>query len=125
MLRLFAHGTWSDYKNNAGRLLQLAPDQVLKLKQLTVLTLAETNKVCYPDFIPFLQSFAFPFGILSSFLVASEAIKSFMNIVHVISVKKLWSSRLKSELKLYQRSLRRRLQPFRPWKGNSTTHTLW
>ncbi|GLT84313.1 hypothetical protein SLE2022_025490 [Rubroshorea leprosula] len=45
MLRLFAHGTWSDYKNNAGRLPQLAPDQVLKLKQLTVLTLAETNKV--------------------------------------------------------------------------------
>ncbi|GLT84308.1 hypothetical protein SLE2022_025440 [Rubroshorea leprosula] len=45
MLRLFAHGTWSEYKNNAGRVLQLAPDQVLKLKQLTVLTLAETNKV--------------------------------------------------------------------------------
>ncbi|XP_048334731.2 COP9 signalosome complex subunit 7 isoform X2 [Ziziphus jujuba] len=45
VLRLFAHGTWSDYKNNAGRLPQLAPEQVLKLKQLTVLTLAETNKV--------------------------------------------------------------------------------
>ncbi|KAL9434831.1 hypothetical protein AB3S75_021156 [Citrus x aurantiifolia] len=45
MLRLFAHGTWSDYKNNAGHLPQLVPDQVLKLKQLTVLTLAETNKV--------------------------------------------------------------------------------
>ncbi|KAF8028966.1 hypothetical protein BT93_E1591 [Corymbia citriodora subsp. variegata] len=45
VLRLFAHGTWSDYKSNAGQLPQLVPDQVLKLKQLTVLTLAETNKV--------------------------------------------------------------------------------
>ncbi|KAE8694195.1 COP9 signalosome complex subunit 7 [Hibiscus syriacus] len=44
VLRLFAHGTWSDYKNNSGSLPQLVPDQVLKLKQLTVLTLAETNK---------------------------------------------------------------------------------
>uniref|UniRef100_A0A5B7ALS9 Putative COP9 signalosome complex subunit 7 isoform X2 n=1 Tax=Davidia involucrata TaxID=16924 RepID=A0A5B7ALS9_DAVIN len=45
LLRLFAHGTWSDYKSNAGHLPQLVPDQILKLKQLTVLTLAETNKV--------------------------------------------------------------------------------
>ncbi|XP_054791862.1 COP9 signalosome complex subunit 7-like isoform X4 [Prosopis cineraria] len=45
VLRLFAYGTWSDYKSNAGRLPQLIPDQILKLKQLTVLTLAETNKV--------------------------------------------------------------------------------
>ncbi|XP_039035793.1 COP9 signalosome complex subunit 7-like [Hibiscus syriacus] len=45
VLRLFAHGTWSDYKRNSGRLPQLVPDQVLKLKQLTVLALAETNKV--------------------------------------------------------------------------------
>ncbi|XVF79767.1 hypothetical protein PTKIN_Ptkin15bG0016100 [Pterospermum kingtungense] len=45
LLRLFAHGTWSDYKSNTGSLPQLVPDQVLKLKQLTVLTLAETNKV--------------------------------------------------------------------------------
>lgn len=45
VLRLFAHGTWSEYKSNAGRLPGLMPDQVLKLKQLTVLTLAETNKV--------------------------------------------------------------------------------
>ncbi|KAB2052191.1 hypothetical protein E1A91_A12G104800v1 [Gossypium mustelinum] len=45
VLRLFAHGTWSDYKSNSGSLPQLLPDQVLKLKQLTVLTLAETNKV--------------------------------------------------------------------------------
>ncbi|KAF5469969.1 hypothetical protein F2P56_010523 [Juglans regia] len=45
MLRLFAHGTWSDYKRISGHLPQLVPEQILKLKQLTVLTLAETNKV--------------------------------------------------------------------------------
>ncbi|KAH6779704.1 Proteasome component domain protein [Perilla frutescens var. hirtella] len=45
LLRMFAHGTWSEYKIVASRLPQLIPDQVLKLKQLTVLTLAETNKV--------------------------------------------------------------------------------
>ncbi|CAN6703995.1 unnamed protein product [Malus baccata var. baccata] len=45
VLRLFAHGTWSDYKSDASHLPHLVPDQVLKLKQLTVLTLAETNKV--------------------------------------------------------------------------------
>lgn len=45
LLRLFAHGIWSDYKSNADRLPQLVPDQILKLKQLTVLTLAETYKV--------------------------------------------------------------------------------
>ncbi|CAN4125948.1 unnamed protein product [Withania somnifera] len=44
LLRLFAHGTWSDYKSIAGRLPQLVSDQVLKLKQLTVLTLADTSK---------------------------------------------------------------------------------
>ncbi|KAG6400498.1 hypothetical protein SASPL_137335 [Salvia splendens] len=64
LLRMFAHGTWSEYKHKifcvtgalvlmvlmysidaAGHLPQLVPDQVLKLKQLTVLTLAETDKV--------------------------------------------------------------------------------
>ncbi|KAH7687554.1 COP9 signalosome complex subunit 7 protein [Dioscorea alata] len=45
LLRLFAYGTWSDYKSNSGGLPTLLPDQVLKLKQLSVLTLAETNKV--------------------------------------------------------------------------------
>ncbi|XP_047341495.1 COP9 signalosome complex subunit 7 isoform X1 [Impatiens glandulifera] len=45
LLRLFAHGTWSDYKDNAGQLPALVPDQILKLKQLTVLTLAESTKV--------------------------------------------------------------------------------
>ncbi|KAK2648939.1 hypothetical protein Ddye_016428 [Dipteronia dyeriana] len=45
LLRLFAHGTWTDYKSNAADLPQLLPTQVLKLKQLSVLTLAEANKV--------------------------------------------------------------------------------
>ncbi|KAK4744843.1 hypothetical protein SAY87_011155 [Trapa incisa] len=48
LLRLFAYGTWSDYKSNADRLPQLSADQILKLKQLTVLTHAETNKVVLP-----------------------------------------------------------------------------
>lgn len=38
----------------AGRLPQLVPDQVLKLKQLTVLTLAETNKVAVHVFTDFM-----------------------------------------------------------------------
>ncbi|KAG8391520.1 hypothetical protein BUALT_Bualt01G0196200 [Buddleja alternifolia] len=72
LLRMFAYGTWSEYKTRpeevaslcltmlgkpltvdlsnevtcgASSLPELVPDQVLKLKQLTVLTLAETNKV--------------------------------------------------------------------------------
>lgn len=35
------------FTGNASRLPQLVPDQILKLKQLTVLTLAETNKVSF------------------------------------------------------------------------------
>ncbi|XP_049401053.1 COP9 signalosome complex subunit 7 isoform X4 [Solanum stenotomum] len=45
LLRLFAHGTWSDYKSIACPLPQLVSAQALKLKQLTVLTLADTSKV--------------------------------------------------------------------------------
>nr|XP_043624078.1 COP9 signalosome complex subunit 7-like isoform X2 [Erigeron canadensis] len=45
LLQMFAHGTWSEYKSNASNLPQLMPEQVLKLKQLTVLTLAEATKV--------------------------------------------------------------------------------
>ncbi|KAE8692643.1 COP9 signalosome complex subunit 7 [Hibiscus syriacus] len=61
VLRLFAHSTWSDYKSNSGSLPQLVPDQVLKLKQLTVLTLAETNKL-------FLQLFELSFGGQTQYL---------------------------------------------------------
>ncbi|KAL5748422.1 hypothetical protein ACOSP7_025464 [Xanthoceras sorbifolium] len=49
LLRLFASGTWADYKSNAAALPQLLPAQVLKLKQLSVLTLAEVNKVLSYD----------------------------------------------------------------------------
>ncbi|MFS7979898.1 putative proteasome component (PCI) domain-containing protein [Helianthus anomalus] len=45
LLQMFAHGTWSQYNSNASKLPQLMPEQVLKLKQLTMLTLAEANKV--------------------------------------------------------------------------------
>ncbi|GFQ06535.1 cop9 signalosome complex subunit 7 [Phtheirospermum japonicum] len=51
LLTMFSHGTWSEYKSDASRLPQLVPDQVLKLKQLTVLTLAETNKVLPYDML--------------------------------------------------------------------------
>uniref|UniRef100_A0A6N2K1V2 K+ potassium transporter integral membrane domain-containing protein n=1 Tax=Salix viminalis TaxID=40686 RepID=A0A6N2K1V2_SALVM len=44
LLRLFAYGTWRDYKGNSALLPKLLPHQILKLKQLTVLTLSETNK---------------------------------------------------------------------------------
>ncbi|XP_015582801.2 COP9 signalosome complex subunit 7 [Ricinus communis] len=49
LLRLFATGTWRDYKRNASALPKLVLDQVLKLKQLTVLTLAQANKVLSYD----------------------------------------------------------------------------
>ncbi|KAK9120922.1 hypothetical protein Syun_018539 [Stephania yunnanensis] len=44
LLRLFAYGTLSDYKSRASCFPPLLPDQIRKLKQLTVLTLAETDK---------------------------------------------------------------------------------
>ncbi|XP_071736043.1 COP9 signalosome complex subunit 7-like isoform X2 [Rutidosis leptorrhynchoides] len=49
LLQMFAYGTWSEYKSKASNLPQLTPDQVLKLKQLTMLTLAESNKVLSYD----------------------------------------------------------------------------
>jgi COP9 signalosome complex subunit 7 len=51
LLRLFAHGTWSDYKNNEEMLPALEPQQSLKLKQLTVMTLAESSKVLPYDLL--------------------------------------------------------------------------
>ncbi|KAJ6695967.1 hypothetical protein OIU74_014970 [Salix koriyanagi] len=50
LLRLFACGTLRDYKGNSALLPKLLPDQILKLKQLTVLTLSETNKVLSYNF---------------------------------------------------------------------------
>ncbi|RAL48986.1 hypothetical protein DM860_001306 [Cuscuta australis] len=51
LLLTFAHGTWTEYKSIAERLPQMVPDQVLKLKQLTVLTLAESTKVLPYDLL--------------------------------------------------------------------------
>ncbi|CAM6091837.1 unnamed protein product [Calypogeia fissa] len=51
LLRLFAHGTWTDYKNNSRQLPPLHPEQQLKLKQLTVMTLAEKSKVLPYDLL--------------------------------------------------------------------------
>ncbi|KAK9065440.1 hypothetical protein SSX86_014839 [Deinandra increscens subsp. villosa] len=51
LLQMFAHGTWSEYNSKASKLPQLMPDQVLKLKQLTILTLAEANKVLPYDLL--------------------------------------------------------------------------
>uniref|UniRef100_R7WAG1 Uncharacterized protein n=1 Tax=Aegilops tauschii TaxID=37682 RepID=R7WAG1_AEGTA len=45
LLRLFAYGTLKDYKSNSSALPALLPDQARKLKQLSVLTLAESTKV--------------------------------------------------------------------------------
>ncbi|GLC36256.1 hypothetical protein PLESTB_000603200 [Pleodorina starrii] len=45
LLQLFAYGTWSDYQANAGSLPPLSEQQVLKLKQLTVASLASSQKV--------------------------------------------------------------------------------
>ena len=63
------------FAGNSGRLPELGSDQALKLKQLTVLTLAETNKVfllptpCFfnplADASVDLKQFAFLFSVLS------------------------------------------------------------
>ncbi|GFR46209.1 hypothetical protein Agub_g7748, partial [Astrephomene gubernaculifera] len=45
LLQLFAYGTWADYLANAGSLPPLSPAQQLKLKQLTVASLAACDKV--------------------------------------------------------------------------------
>ncbi|KAG2451919.1 hypothetical protein HYH02_003694 [Chlamydomonas schloesseri] len=45
LLQLFAYGTWSEYQANASSLPPLNEAQTLKLKQLTVASLAATEKV--------------------------------------------------------------------------------
>eukprot|EP00850_Spirogloea_muscicola_P008766 SM000047S16905 [mRNA] locus=s47:638320:640886:- [translate_table: standard] len=51
LLKLFAYGTWSQYKSRASTLPALQPQQALKLKQLTVITLAESAKVLPYDLL--------------------------------------------------------------------------
>lgn len=45
LLELFAYGTWSDYKGAKDALPVLSPQQTVKLRQLTVATLAATRKI--------------------------------------------------------------------------------
>ncbi|QDZ19552.1 PCI domain-containing protein [Chloropicon primus] len=45
LLLVFAYGTWSSYKKEGGRLPPISPEQQRKLRQLSVITLAEQNKV--------------------------------------------------------------------------------
>ncbi|EKX38821.1 hypothetical protein GUITHDRAFT_115147 [Guillardia theta CCMP2712] len=45
LLQIFAYGTYGDYVTNAGALPPLDESQKLKLKQLTIITLANQNKV--------------------------------------------------------------------------------
>ena len=45
LLLTFAYGTWSTYREQADRLPSVTPAQELKLKQLTLITLAGRNKV--------------------------------------------------------------------------------
>jgi len=51
LLRLFAHGTWPEYRALASSLPALSPPQQLKLKQLTVVALAEKSKVLPYDLL--------------------------------------------------------------------------
>lgn len=49
-LELFAYGKWSDYRDSMGtgvhQYTELNELQTIKLKQLTIVSLAEQNKVC-------------------------------------------------------------------------------
>ncbi|KAK2181311.1 hypothetical protein NP493_403g00021 [Ridgeia piscesae] len=47
LLKLFAYGTYNDYKANKDTLPELTPAQVKKLKHLTIVSLANKNK-CLP-----------------------------------------------------------------------------
>ena len=49
LLRIFAYGTWSDYKGRSGELPALSEAQALKLKKLTVVHLASSSKLLAYD----------------------------------------------------------------------------
>eukprot|EP00270_Netrium_digitus_P001598 TRINITY_DN1176_c0_g1_i2.p1 TRINITY_DN1176_c0_g1~~TRINITY_DN1176_c0_g1_i2.p1 ORF type:complete len:262 (-),score=77.41 TRINITY_DN1176_c0_g1_i2:273-1058(-) len=51
LMELFSYGTWSDYKSSAEKFPPLELQQQLKLKQLTVMKLAETAKVLPYDLL--------------------------------------------------------------------------
>ena len=56
-LELFAYGKWSDYRDSqtigAHQYTELNELQAIKLKQLTIVSLAEQNKVCRRSWIKF------------------------------------------------------------------------
>jgi len=45
LLKIFAYGTYPDYKRNAPNLPPLSPQMITKLKQLTIVSLSANNKV--------------------------------------------------------------------------------
>ncbi|KAK9904924.1 hypothetical protein WJX75_005723 [Coccomyxa subellipsoidea] len=56
LLQLFAYGTWSDYKGNIGSLPGLNDQQLLKLRQLTVVSIAESKKsIAYGELLQQLE----------------------------------------------------------------------
>eukprot|EP01114_Cavostelium_apophysatum_P019874 TRINITY_DN6516_c0_g1_i1.p2 TRINITY_DN6516_c0_g1~~TRINITY_DN6516_c0_g1_i1.p2 ORF type:complete len:280 (+),score=73.07 TRINITY_DN6516_c0_g1_i1:30-842(+) len=51
LLKIFAYGTYADYKNNSTSLPQLSHIQARKLKQLTIVTLAASSKMISYDLL--------------------------------------------------------------------------
>ena len=49
LLRLFAYGTWSEYKARAAELPELSEAQTTKLKKLTIVALAAQSKTLAYD----------------------------------------------------------------------------
>ncbi|EUC65690.1 auxin efflux carrier transmembrane protein, partial [Rhizoctonia solani AG-3 Rhs1AP] len=56
LLKLFSYRTWSDYKQLSGSLPQLNPTQATKLKQLSIVSLAERSRIlAYSDLLAYLD----------------------------------------------------------------------
>ncbi|CUA71398.1 COP9 signalosome complex subunit 7b [Rhizoctonia solani] len=56
LLKIFSYRTWADYKKLSGSLPQLNPTQATKLKQLSIVALAERNRIlAYSDLLAYLD----------------------------------------------------------------------
>ncbi|KAG8765706.1 hypothetical protein FRC12_007353 [Ceratobasidium sp. 428] len=56
LLKLFSYKTWADYKQLSGSLPQLNPAQSTKLKQLSIVSLAEQSRILsYSDLLTYLD----------------------------------------------------------------------
>ncbi|KAJ1310692.1 hypothetical protein OPQ81_009218 [Rhizoctonia solani] len=56
LLKLFCYRTWADYKQLSGSLPQLNPAQTTKLKQLSIVSLAERSRIlAYSDLLAYLD----------------------------------------------------------------------